>query len=192
MAASRRSIKLGVLAEDDSDIAVLTHVLRKISPSKRFGTNKFVSRGCGKLQNKCRSWATVLAFRGCAVLIVLNDADGRDSSALQAAIQAALCPSPINPCIIVIPVEEIEAWLLSDPRALKTTFNLQRLPNCPANPEKIRHPKEYPRDLVWKASDKSKRYVNTVHNGRIAQHVSVSSLKKCRAYLPLQRFWVEV
>jgi hypothetical protein len=192
MAASRQSIKLGILAEDDSDVAVLTHVLRKISPSKRFGTNKFVGRGCGKLQSKCRSWATVLASKRCSILIVFNDADGRNSNGLRAAIQAALCPSPISPYIIIIPIEEVEAWLLSDPKALKMTFNLQRLPSCPANPERIRRPKEYLRELIWKASNHSKRYVNTIHNDRIAQHVSLPSLRKCRAFLPLQTFWRQV
>jgi hypothetical protein len=191
MAASRRSIKLGVLAEDDSDVAVLRQLLRKISPSKRFGTNKFVARGCGKLQNKCRSWAAVLAIKGCSVLIVLHDADGRDSNRLKALIQATLDPCPITPYVIVIPVEEIEAWLLSDPKALKTTFNLQKLPACPGNPGRIRDPKEYLRDLIWKTSNKSKRYVNTIHNTRIAQHVSVSALRKCKAFLPLQAFWVK-
>jgi hypothetical protein len=92
----------------------------------------------------------------------------------------------------VIPVEELEAWLLTDPKALKVTFNLKKLPKCPSNPETIRYPKEYLRDLILKTSAKSKQYVNTIHNPRIAERVSLASLRKCAAFVPLQSFWANI
>jgi polysaccharide pyruvyl transferase WcaK-like protein len=96
MAVSRRSIKLGILAEDDSDVEVLRRVLAKIAPAKRFGTNRFVGHGCGKLKHKCRSWAAVLASRGCSVLIVLHDSDKQGSRAVKTAIEAQLKTMPVS------------------------------------------------------------------------------------------------
>jgi Domain of unknown function (DUF4276) len=190
MAASRRSVKLGVLAEEDSDVDVLKLLLPKISPAKRFGTDKFVGHGCGKLRNKCRNWAAVLAGKGCSVLIVLHDSDGKNPTVVRNRIEAALKHCPIEPYVIVIPVEELEAWLLTDANALRTVFSLKKIPKCPSNPERIRDPKEYLEDLVWKTSGKSKRYVNTIYNSRIAQRVSLASLRRCPSFLTLQQFWL--
>jgi hypothetical protein len=192
MAASRRSIKVGVLAEDASDVDVLRAVLPKIAPRKNFGIKPFHGQGCSKIHSKCRRWAVVLAKSGCSVLILLHDSDGNNVAMITKNIEAGLKPCPIPIHLIVIPIEEIEAWLLTDATAIKATFNLKTRPKCPANPERIREPKEYLRDLVWKASGKTKEYINTVHNKRIAERVALSSLRKCSAFLPLQAFWKQV
>jgi hypothetical protein len=189
MAASRRSIRLGVLAEDASDIDVLRAVLPKIAPRKNFGIKPFHGQGCARIHSKCRRWAVVLAKRECSVLILIHDSDGNNVTKISSGIKASLKPCPIPIYLIVIPIEEIEAWLLTDPAAIKATFNLKKNPKCPANPERIRAPKEYLRDLVWKASGKTKEYINTVHNKGIAERLALTSLRKCSAFLPLQAFW---
>ncbi len=47
----------------------------------------------------------------------------------------------------------------------------------PANPERVPHPKERLKALVWAAS--RKRYVNTIHNVKIARELSIARLKTC-------------
>jgi hypothetical protein len=66
------------------------------------------------------------------------------------------------------------------------------MPSCLNDPEKIPEPKEFLRDLVWKLSDKTTRYVNTVHNVKIAENLTISALRKCKAFLPLEKFWLDV
>jgi hypothetical protein len=192
MAALRRSIKLGVLAEDASDVDVLRAVLPKISPNKHFGIKPFYGGGCAKLHRKCFSWATILAQNGCSVLILMHDSDGNNVAKIIKTIEAALAPCPIACHLIVVPIEEIEAWLLTDAAAIRATFSLKKDPKCPSNPERIPAPKEYLRDLVRKTSGKTREYVNTIYNKRIAERTSLSSLRKCSGFVRLQTFWVKV
>jgi hypothetical protein len=189
MAALKAGIKLGVLAEDASDVEVLAHILRKIVPSRRFSIRKFVGHGCGKLKNKCQGWAAQLALEGCSVLVLLHDRDREDIVKLRGLIEKNLQPCPVKNHLIVIPIEELEAWLLCDPAALQKTFSLKKQPKCPGNPESIPSPKEKLAEIVWKTSQKTKRYVNTIHNHRIANQLSILTLRKCKAFLPLEEFW---
>jgi hypothetical protein len=88
--------------------------------------------------------------------------------------------------IILIPVFEIEAWLLSDPLALQQAFNMRKSPNIPQNPETIPHPKEYLRNIVWKYS--KKRYINTIHNKRIASVLRIDKVSLCSSFTPYPTF----
>src|SRR5437763_7527340 len=188
MADSRRTIRLGILAEEDSDVTVVRLLLEKIVPSRSFGIRSFIGHGCGKLRYKCKVWAVQLSDRGCSALLLVHDRDRANESELRAILEAALEPSPIHPYLIVIPIEELEAWLLTDANALRTAFNLKKKPKCPANPELVRDPKERLEDIVWATSGKRKRYVNTIHYARIAAHISLPSLRKCKAVRPLERY----
>lgn len=190
MAASRqRPLNVGVIAEDDSDVEVVRLVLPKIDRGKRFGVKRFVGHGCGKLKNKCCSWAGTLANRGCSVLIMVHDLDHARLPELRRTLREALNSSAIERRIVVIPIQELEAWLLTDPAALKAVFGLKKLPKCPANPENVDDPKEFLRDLIWRTSGKTRRYINTVHNRKIAEHISLAALSKCEAFVPLRDFW---
>lgn len=191
MAASKRTIKVGILAEEDSDVAVVRLLLIKITPRVSFGVRSFVGHGCGKLRYKARVWASQLADRGCSVLLLVHDLDRQELVQLKAILESALEPSPICPFLVVIPIEELEAWLLSDADALRAAFHLKKRPKCPANPELVADPKRYLEQLVWKASEKTKRYVNTIHDVRIAEHLGIPSVRKCKAFKPLERFWIE-
>ena len=75
MAVSKRAIRVGILAEEDSDVAVVRLLLQKIVPSRSFGVRYFVGHGCGKLRYKCNVWAAQLADRGCSALLVIHDLD---------------------------------------------------------------------------------------------------------------------
>src|SRR5947208_3778433 len=184
MAALRRSIKVGVIAEDDSDVDVIHIILKKITPRRAFCIRTFIGHGCGKLRYKGRVWASQLASRGCYVLLFVHDLDRQDLVTLRETLQAALAPCPLQPYLIVIPIEELEAWLLTDAEALQQSFSLKRRPKCPSNPEKVVDPKRELERLIWLTSDKSKRYVNSIHNVRIAERVAVSALRKCTAFRP--------
>ncbi|MFA5041745.1 MAG: DUF4276 family protein, partial [Bdellovibrionales bacterium] len=81
---------------------------------------------------------------------------------------------------VVIPVEEIEAWLLSDPSALKKAMRLTKLPKKIHNPETITSPKEYLQKLVRSHSkNKIRVYVNTSDNSQIAKATNINQIQNC-------------
>lgn len=179
-------MKIGVIAEENNDVEVLAEITRKLIPENSFSIAKFVGHGCGKLRKKCGPWARNLASRGCDLLVVLHDLDRAVESQLRSGLEGAVVDSTFKGKLILIPIEELEAWLLADAAALKATFTMSKQPNTPANPELIQSPKEFLRDLVWKSS--KKRYVNTVHNRKIAKNLNLDALKNCKTYAAYPKF----
>ena len=49
-------------------------------------------------------------------------------------------------------------------------------------------PKEKLEELIWRHSGKTRRYIDAVHNQKIAKQVKISELKKCPAFLEFRRF----
>jgi len=115
--------------------------------------------------------------------------DNGEVGHLTKKINKALCPCDIPNCLICIPVQELEAWLLSDPDAIRAALNLPVSPNIKHPPETINSPKEHLGNLISRASKREKIYMNTVHNEKIAKHVSIDRLRaKCPSFLPFDRF----
>ena len=69
------SKKIGVIAEDSSDVEVICEILEKYMDSSSFSVRKFVGNGCGKLRNKCDAWARLLIKMGCDHLLLFHDLD---------------------------------------------------------------------------------------------------------------------
>jgi hypothetical protein len=183
---------IGVIAEDYSDVAVLKELIKKISLRRPFKVNRFVGNGCGKIKGKCHQWAHTLNRQGCESLILLQDLDTSIVGRLTQELEDALRPCPISNYIVVIPVREIESWLLCDPYAIKQALNLQFLPKEVSNPEAILNPKTKMRDIVRVASKKTIWYLNTAHNHRIAAEARLEKLRKCQSFRPLEQFLIRV
>jgi hypothetical protein len=183
------SIYIGVIAEDNSDVEVIEEIIAKKKSRHLFKLKKFVGHSCGKVRTKCHEWACILSIQKCSILILLHDLDENAVSDLRREIEEKLRPSPIATHIIVIPVREIEAWLLADHEAINKTFglSLKKIPN----PESIRRPKEHLRDLVYLRSQKRRVYLNTAHNGKIAAKATLKQLSRCSSFVPLNDFLTE-
>lgn len=179
--------RIGIIAEDSSDVEVLSELIAKISPNKRFIVRKFVAHGCGKIRGKCRQWALQLNREGCRLLILLHDLDTRTLSELKVQLENAINPSPIKKHVLIIPVREIEAWLLSDSAAIERALNLsQRVPYI-SNPESIVDPKKTLGEVVFLKSGKTKRYIVN-DNKKIASRIRLESIRRCSSFLPLECF----
>ena len=135
------SIRIGAIAEDRSDIDVLECLIRKVRPNRQFKVKPFLGHGCGKIRSKCHAWASALASKGCRLLIVLHDLDKANEGQLRNLLTKALKPCPIPRHVIVIPIREIEAWLLSDSRAIDVALKLQKRIRRISNPENDPDPK---------------------------------------------------
>ncbi len=179
--------RIGVIAEDVSDIDVLSELVGKIT-NHTYVIRKFVGYGCGKIKRECNRWARNLKEQNCSVLILMHDLDERDLPELKKELVDALYPSPIRNNIIAIPVKEIEAWLLSDEDAIRQGMNLRSKVSRIPNPEGIHRPKEHLGRLVEQRSGGTKHYLNTVHNRRIASALTVEKVRRCKSFLPLEQF----
>ncbi len=178
---------VGIIAEDVSDVSVLNHLIGKLAKSN-FKIRYFAGGGCGKIIGKCRAWAQNLKEQGCSCLFLVHDLDTARLNQLRNAIEAALGQSPIEPHVIIIPVREIEAWLLADEKAINKAMKLKRVLSRIVNPEGIQRPKERLGTIVYINSGHSKRYVNTIHNPQIAAECAPANLRRCPSFVPFSTF----
>jgi hypothetical protein len=178
---------VGVIAEDKSDVEVLASLFKKIT-SAQVRVESFVGNGCGKIRGKCLAWSENLHRRGCKLLVVVHDLDVGNASHIKSMLEAELATSAISLRIVVVPVYEIEAWLLADHEAIERALNLRLKIKKISNPETIARPKEYLRDLIWLKSEKKKRYINTIDNLKIANECYVANLRRCTSFAPLESF----
>jgi hypothetical protein len=153
-----------------------------------FSFSTFIAHGCGRLRNKCKIWSRNLLLRGCNHIVLIHALDEHNLTQLQSMLTQEINEINHKNNLILIPVYEIEAWLLSDPLALKETFNMNRLPRVTLHPETIQHPKEHLRDIVWKSC--KKRYVNTIHNKKIAESIRIERLSSCPSFSSYPKFIV--
>lgn len=176
------SAKIGVIAEEHDDIDVLYELTCKLVSENSFSFSRFAAHGCGILRKKCGSWSCDLFRRGCSHLVVIHDLDEDDEYVLRRQLADAIDGSAFASQAILIPVYEIEAWLLSDPVALEQTFGMSMTPRVPLHPETVRGPKERLRDIVWRQC--KKRYINTIHNKKIAKLIRIERLAVCPSFSP--------
>ncbi len=177
---------IGVIAEDSSDVEVAKAILRKYLAPSSFQIKRFVGKGCGPIRRKTCGWAKVLWRRGCRYLILLHDLDESDEAILRSELELTLKKVSFKQYIVVIPVKEIEAWLLSDTEALVETFGMSKKPKVDRRTELINEPKEYLRDVIWKSAQV--RYLPTVHNEKIAINCKKSELRRCKSFSIFDRY----
>lgn len=178
--------QIGVIAEEKNDIEVLYQLTCKVIDEKSFRFSKFVGHGCGKLRRKCRAWAQDLLIRGCTCLVIMHDLDKKDVNGLRQQLEKAIEHLRYDASLILIPIEELEAWLLCDAHALKCVFRMKQPPKIPKHPEQIVSPKEYLKSLVKKNCKKN--YINTIHNKMIASNMTIANLQSCPSFSPYPEF----
>ena len=179
MGHSSKTLRIGVIAEEVNDVDVLYEYTGKIIKQNQFSMPKFVGHGCGALRRKCQAWAQNLVTKGCTHIVVLHDLDRNDEKVLRGELDSSVKEFK-EISIVLIPIEELEAWLLADPEAIQKVFNMQKTPNISQHPERIKSPKEYLATLVAKGSKSI--YINTMHNRKLAAAQKLTSLKKCPSF----------
>ncbi len=186
MAGSTKAVRIGVIAEEKNDVDVLYELTCKIIKENHFAFSNFVGHGCGKLRRKCKAWARTLLDRGCSHIVVIHDLDTHNEKCLRAMLEGEIAELRGAVKVVLIPNEELEAWLLSDSDALKIAFNMRKLPKIPRWPERIDSPKEFLAEVVRQNS--RAQYLNTVHNRQIAKALAISKLARCPSFSPYPRF----
>jgi hypothetical protein len=179
---------LGIIAEDVSDVNVLKELTTKLLPRRVVGFKSRVGQGCGKVRRNCAPWAKNLVQAGCSCVAVLHDLDTFNETDLRHALEAAIVDCGAEAMVVVIPKREVEAWLLYDSQAIAAIFagKERRAIHLPGNPQDLTDPKKHLGNLVWKLY--KKRYINTVHNERIAKEMDLSRLTRCYSFAPYREF----
>lgn len=174
-------MNMGIIAEDESDVAVVRELTLALVRPHKLGFKRFVGNGCGKLRRKARAWADNLAQQGCLWIAVIHDLDANHEGMLRAELEDAIANCG-RTTIVLIPRREIEAWLLYDPAAIARAFRESAQPKLPGNPESLADPKKHLRDLIRRKY--RKEYLHTVHNAAIAKHVKLNLLEASLSFRP--------
>lgn len=180
---------IGIIAEDNSDFETAKILLKRILKRDNLTFKKAVGNGCGKLRRKALDYAIDLRNRGCDMLILIHDLDRNIHKALIDELTKKLEGAPIARKFVCVPIEEIEAWFLSDPDSIKSTFNLTRKPKFKGRPETICSPKETLAEQIYLCSNKSTIFLNTKHNQKLAEKISIDLvIDKCESFSKLHSF----
>lgn len=179
--------KLGIIAEDKSDIDTLLNFIQRITDAK-FKKKRYATQGSGRLQNKCQKIINRWLSEKVTHVIVCRDLDRNDYDKLYSDLRkkTSSFPNYKNVVCIVIPIEEMEAWFLSDISSLNAKFigiNLKEIPH----PETIKSPKEY---IEKKSHIRCRpRYIHKIHNPELAKLVDVSKVRnKCPEFEKFYKF----
>lgn len=181
--------EIGLIVEDNSDFESLSILIKRLTKKDNLKFRKAIGNGCGKLRRKALMYADNLAKKGCNMVIIVHDLDRNSYAELYNELSNKMLESSAKFNFVCIPVEEIEAWFLSDLGAIKTTFNLMRLPRISGAPETITSPKEKIGELVRSNSNNTKLYLNTKHNAKLSESISIERLiSKCDSFRKLNDF----
>ena len=116
-----------------------------------------------------------------------KDLDDKQHQALHLDLVNSLTPSPIADFAVVIPIRMIEAWLLSDGAAIRSTFKLNSTPEVP-NPQSVVNPKSKLEELVYVHSGKKRRYISTIHNGPLSAALDLDKVRTCTSFRSFEGF----
>lgn len=184
---------IGVFAEDDSDFQVLKILIRRLLNKEQFKVVGKGYTGHGELFKDAPKEIQRLSRINVRKFVVCTDSDGKCPDKLKNSIhENVFSPSGCGiawtefACALV-PVQEIEAWMLSDEVALSKVCKGWRPVGIP-NPESIASPKEYLCRLS-RASNRRPRYVPAIDNPRTANYLNLSTVaQKCASFRTLREF----
>jgi Domain of unknown function (DUF4276) len=180
----------GIIAEDDSDAKVVSVLIRSLIGNPRYPVLHFGYCGGGDLLKN--GYQQLRAFRdqGCDRFVVCHDADGPDYSIKYTEVmQKVIVRSGIDKGFcVVIPVQELEAWILADIEAVSNVITGWRPLPINGNPEGITNPKER---LLRESrkNNKKPRYDTGTHNPQVAKYLRVNQVRqRCPSFERLAFF----
>jgi hypothetical protein len=180
----------GVLGEDKSDVATLKVLIRRLADDQSISIKTKGYSGCGEMLKEGGKQLKLFAKLGYNRLIVCYDADNeKPNNRHQEVVKRIIKKSGLTGLkkeiiCILIPVQEIEAWILADIEAVTHIFK-NWYPKPIFNPESIDSPKEYLEKLSRDAK-KRPRYNHATHNEKVAQYLDLDKvIQKCHSFNPL-------
>lgn len=181
-------MQYGVIGEDRSDVDALKHLIYKLSgPGKLPIVRTKGFDGSGELRRRGRQQLELFARENCHRFVVCFDSDrASPAERLECIINDIIKPAGIDkPCCALVPVQELEAWILADLPAVTQVIPTWVPTRTYASPENIVDPKEHLQRLSGMCRPRP-LYSNRMHNPRIVQHLDLDIVySKCASFRPL-------
>jgi hypothetical protein len=176
----------GILAESQPDANTLKAIVEALNNSGSVRILPKGYKGCGQMFSKGVRQLRLFQGLDCNRFIVCYDADGNDPAKRHKdVVDGIIRPSRVGGlCCVVVPVQELEAWILADIEAVTKIFTSWR-PDPIGNPESIDDPKECLKKLSRDAKHKP-RYSHATHNQQVAKYLDLKKVEaKCESFKPL-------
>ena len=178
-----------VLAEDRSDAESLVVLIRRISGMDNATIHRKGFNGCGELCRK--AWCHIQDFtrKGARRFIICHDSDGANPGAVKQKVRDALAAKIQVPddCCIVVPVQELEAWIIADEAAITKAIPSLVI-KLVSQPESVPSPKEWLVDESRKGRSRP-LYVPTIFNEKVAAFLDLQKVqRKCPSFGELVAF----
>lgn len=178
-----------VLAENESDRNTLIVLIRRIAGDNRIHIEGPKYRGCGEMLKKGAE--QLIKYKRMGTIqryVICYDSDGKNAEARrQELISKIVKPANIkHPVCALVPIQEIEAWIMADMKAVKKVITSWDYGKDIPRPEMIESPKEHLEKLSRQNQNQKPRYSHAMHNEKIAVHLDLESVKhKCPSFSPL-------
>lgn len=178
----------GVIGEDKSDVESLKVLIKRIASDNSLTVRTKGFSGCGEMLRKGASHIRLFERLGMSRFIICYDADGADPDERRnVAISRIAVPAGVTDFCIVVPVQEIESWILADLSAV-TNVILSWRPEDHGNPESVADPKEQI-ERMSRGANKKPRYSHATHNPIVVRYLDLDKIyQKCPSFRPLRDF----
>lgn len=178
-----------VLTEDDYDFAAFKHLIRRLANDPRLPIGGRGYDGCSEMLNKGARFLNAAKPPVHYRCIVVHDCDDKDERALRLEVERRIFRAAglRNEYCIVVPREEIEAWILADFGAIKKIVPSWDPPKEIASPETLSKPKEYLHKLSRDA--KMRPRISEANNPRLMEHLDLNVVeRKCPSFRVFAEF----
>lgn len=178
----------GVIGEDKSDVEVLRSIIERLSPpGKQIVVRTKGYNGCAEMLRKGAKQLQAFERERCHRFVVCYDSD-RDQplERMKRLMAEVVAPAKlVGPLCALVPVQEIEAWILADLDAVTNVIPSWVPKEIYASPENVNDPKE---ELIRISRNVRRRplYVHAMHNPQVAKYLNLDQVyKKCESFRPL-------
>lgn len=182
-----------VLAEDKSDVECLKVLIRRIANDESLKIAGKGFKGCAKMLDDGWKDLEKLQDKNYDKFIICYDRDkDRSQKRYEEVITKIIKPAKINKnknkICILIPTEEIEAWILADIQAVSAVITSWNPTENFSTPEAVINPKEKLTHLSQIRKSKP-LYGHATHNPKILKKVDLDIVKKkCPSFRVLANF----
>lgn len=176
----------GIIGEDKSDVATLKVFLKRLLNDNTVTIRTKGYSGCAQMLCKGASQVDLFSKLGVKIFIICYDADSDNPKDRYAEVVNKIIEMSAQrkTFCVLIPVQELEAWILADIPSVSNVFTGWR-PHEINNPENIHNPKEYLEKLS-RTANKKPRYNHAMHNEMVAKYLDLDIVhRKCPSFKPL-------
>jgi hypothetical protein len=181
-----------ILAEDSNDVECLKVLIKRLKNDKSLSIKGKGFGGCAKMLKDGKKQLDTYKALGFNRFIICYDKDkSTDNMRYNEIVASIIKPSKIqktDKICILIPTEEIEAWILSDLTSISKVISSWKPSETYAQPEHIKNPKEKLTKLSETKNSKP-LYIHTIHNSLVFEHINLDAIKKkCPSFIELSKF----